>query len=311
MLTMGGNKMNKISFSQFILRILWLSLIIFFTECRTATFAQTDPLSTQERALIKKCGLICVASNYVTVDIDMTIKTGPYYNSGPYYSAMLDLASGAVSGFQAGYNLGRIKAAIEAKESRKFSKHFSDWDIALVFRNTINELLKKDKPFEVVTLTNQLSRKEIKKKREIFAKEGLDAIICIHVKKYGIELQQNGFAVFINTAFEIISVDKGKRIGSYTFIYDYNYASDIHNTNKRIYSGAKEYLNHELTINSLLFSPMEVTSFDRFLENRAMLLKRELKLGALSSSRELLSLFGFYPRDNSWREDYIKKLFKN
>lgn len=288
------------------LGLLLPSLVISLVGCGTTSFVNTVHLPKSEFEFIKKCGFICVVSERMSFDIDVPVSADYIYMPYTLRDASFNIQLGyvAATSIVTGFLSGLEEAIIEDKESYKLSELLSDWDIALVFRNTFFQLLKDQSLFEIVQLNGPIPRKEIKNNSTMFLKKGIDTILDIHVTDYGIQSKSEGFVVFMNATLEIINLKTNEVVASTTVIFDYDNAVMLHENNKRIYMNSEDFALDSIQADSIFSFPVAIESYYGFVKDQGKLLKRELKLASLETSRELLAFLKLYNRESLFRNEY-------
>ncbi|MBN2571616.1 MAG: hypothetical protein JXA68_05770 [Ignavibacteriales bacterium] len=262
------------------------------------SFAQTDPLTFEEKAKIKKCGLILEIDDHIRYDTDI---------QHPRYSLMGPL--------QAATYAANFEKAISAI----ITKYINGWNFIPVFRNTFYEIFK-EVPFEIDILNDTITRKQIRKNRNEYLSMGLNTIIDIKVSSYGIhEIRFYGIQAFkhnlcfkdnlctIYIRLKIIVEDlTTKTIIAEEYIeYNYNYAQENYTKDIEWYKISEEYKNTGIPPDSLITFPIVKKDFYSFINNNGQMLKRELKIAALETCREIYSfLFLSNCRKKEWFNDY-------
>ena len=285
-------RFTKVNFGLF--SLLVFQMLLNLMGCATTSYVPSVTLPTAERASINKFGVICIATARVSFDID--VPPDPVYL--PANPTWIDAAEALTISLLFS---GSKELEMEDKESKKLSEILIDWDFAKAFENTFYNLFLNQDSFKIGVMENHLSRKELKRNAASL-KKNLDAIIDIHITDYGIQSKKQGFAVFTSATLEIINLPTNKVIASHTIKFDYNYAKSMHQQN--IFHFRKNEPNEEVPADSVFDFPLTLARYERFVENDAQLLKRELKLAALEMSREFLSFLVLCKRDVAWRDEY-------
>lgn len=288
--------MIKINVYNNCLKILLFNACLYTAGYNIHAFAQSDPLTFQERASIKKCGLICIVDENVSFDID--INSNYTYLGEGFYLGMAGTISGALSAAQK-------EISIERYESAKLINLMQGWSFSQVFVNTLKNILK-EAPFEVIILSDTITQKQVRKNKSEYLKAGLNTIMDIKVNRFGIQAVGNDlFTVFVTVYIRIRDITNNTIIAHRLIEYNNNCALENYYEDIKWYLSTEDCRNKEVSPNNLLLNPIAETNYDSFVENKGELLKKQLKIAALETCREIFSfLFLSDYRKKDWMNDY-------
>jgi len=289
-------------------KIFMFDIFICIVGFNIYSFAQPDPLTLQERALINKCGLVCKVADLVWYDFDITRSNGntgtEYVNTSGLNIGQATLKAGLYTAVDA-IALGIEEGKIELAESKKLTNLMHGWNFERVFRATLDDLMR-EAPFETYFLSDTINQKDIRKNKDKYLNMGLNAILEINVPRYGIQsIDNNLFTVFIYANLEIKNLTDNTILASKICLYTSKYAKEIYNKDIQWYRDLEKYKNKETSPDSLFCFPYIKTSYDSFIKDNGKLLKKELKIAAVEACRMIYSfLFLADFRKKEWLNDY-------
>ncbi|MBN1597005.1 MAG: hypothetical protein JW894_01820 [Bacteroidales bacterium] len=288
--------MIKINLNTDYFNIFLLCIYIFTGGFNINSFAQPDHLTFQEKANIKKCGLICEIDDHVSFDI--IVNSNYIYTGEGFYLGMAGTILGALDASSEEYR-------IEQRESIKLSNLLNGWNFDNVFRNNLKDLME-EAPFEIDLFNDTITHKQIRKSRNDYLNKGLNYIIDVKVNKYGIQGAGSGlFTVFIIINVKVKDLTYNTIIAEKFIAYNYNCAQENYAQDLEWYKISEEYKNTGIPPDSLIIFPIVKTDYENFINNNGKLLKKELKIAAVEACREICSfLFLSDYRKKEWFNDY-------
>jgi hypothetical protein len=269
-------------------------------------------------------GINSAATDKVSFDIDVPL------------GHMNWAVGGAMSG-GSGYVKGAIKDAwaaaskeieLEKTESLKLSLMMGNWNFARIFSKVFQQHVMQNSSIELYEFGSALPKKEIKNYSRYTDKK-LDAMVDIHIREFGLQSQENGFAVTVETVIDVVNLRTFKKIASAAMIYNYKYARKMQDSyyeeyiqeemlqgkvpTRYVMSGGKQkpdipYYKSILPPDSVIYCPIAVASYENYLMDDEAIFKKELEKAAVVMSRNFVVKLGFVDAVNfSWKDQYLRR----